>query len=341
VRVSPSFSAQALGRKELILPNAALSTNVSIRYSGALKILRWPLPEVPATSEQMDQEQIGKLFRVGGAAATVGVASCVHAAAELMPLGQIMAFRALISGLLILFFGLSFKPRADLLPKRWRPHLIRGALACFAMTLSYIAFARLPITQAQTLSYLAPLIVLPLAILRLKEGLSGRLILGLIFGFAGVLLILGLSFEAGTYALWGALAGIGAAVFVAIIQVNVRAMTATETAISIALSFTVIVAAVTGLSVFLGDWIWPGGAGLSLLLAAGAFGALNLVLFAESLARAPASAVAPSDYTGLLWAVLVDWLIFAQVPGPLGILGSVLITLAALIVVLKPRGASA
>jgi hypothetical protein len=73
VRVSPSFSAQALGRKELILPNAALSTNVSIRYSGALKILRWPLPEVPATSEQMDQEQIGKLFRVGGAAATVGV----------------------------------------------------------------------------------------------------------------------------------------------------------------------------------------------------------------------------------------------------------------------------
>ena len=212
MRVSPSFSAQALGRKELILPNAALSTNVSIRYSGALKILRWPLPEVPATSEQMDQEQIGKLFRVGGAAATVGVASCVHAAAELMPLGQIMAFRALISGLLILFFGLSFKPRADLLPKRWRPHLIRGALACFAMTLSYIAFARLPITQAQTLSYLAPLIVLPLAILRLKEGLSGRLILGLIFGFAGVLLILGLSFEAGTYALWGALAGIGAAV---------------------------------------------------------------------------------------------------------------------------------
>lgn len=286
----------------------------------------------------MDQERIGKLFRIGGAAATVGVASCVHAAVELVPLGQIMAFRALISGVIILLYGLTFKPRADLLPKRWRPHLIRGALACCAMTLSYVSVARLPVTQAQTLSYLAPLIVLPLAMLRLGEGLNARLTISLALGFAGVLLILGLSFDSGAYALWGAIAGIGAAVFVAIIQVNVRAMTATESAISIALSFTMVVAVVTGFSVFLGDWIWPKGAALWLLLAAGVFGALNLVLFAESLARAPASAVAPLDYTGLLWAVLVDWLIFAQVPGPLGILGSVLITLAALIVVLKPRG---
>ena len=252
-----------------------------------------------------------------------------------------MAFRALISGVIILLYGLSFKPRTDLLPKRWRPHLIRGVLACCAMALSYVAVARLPITQAQTLSYLAPLIVLPLAMLRLGEGLSARLTIGLVLGFAGVLLILGLSFDAGTYTLWGAIAGIGAAVFVAIIQVNVRAMTATESAISIALSFTVIVAVVTGFSIFLGDWVWPKGVALWLMLAAGVFGALNLVLFAESLARAPASAVAPLDYTGLLWAVLVDWLIFAQVPGPLGILGSVLITLAALIVVFKPRQTSA
>ncbi len=285
----------------------------------------------------MDQEQVGKFLRIGGAAATVGVASSVHAASELMPLGQIMAFRALISGLLILLYGLTFKPRADLLPKRWRPHLMRGALACCAMTLSYIAFARLPVTQAQTLSYLAPLIVLPLAMLRLDEKLTVRLLLGLIFGFVGVLMILGVSVEAGPYAMWGAVAGIGGAAFVAIIQVNVRAMTATETAISIALSFTMIVAVVTGLSVFMGDWIWPTGAALWILLAAGIFGALNLVLFAESLARAPASVVAPLDYTGLLWAVLVDWLIFTQFPGPLGILGSVLITIAALIVVHKPR----
>lgn len=296
-----------------------------------------PFRSFAGKAGSVEQEQIGKLFRIGGAAATVGVASCVHAAAELMPLGQIMAFRALISGVLILIYGLSFKPHSDLLPRQWRPHLIRGMLACCAMTLSYIAFARLPVTQAQTLMYLAPLIVIPIAMMRLKERLNARLVLGLAFGFAGVLMILGFSFEAGPNALWGAFAGIAAAVFVALIQVNIRAMSTTESAISISLSFTVIVAGVTSLSLFFGDWVWPGTAEIVIMLAAGIFGALNLVLFAESLSRAPVSAVAPLDYTGLVWAILVDLLIFAQFPGPLGILGSVLITLAALIVVLAPQ----
>lgn len=285
----------------------------------------------------MDSEQAGKLMRIGGAAATVGVVSCVHAAAETMPLGQIMAMRAMISGVLILVYGLAFKQRRDLLPRRWRPHLVRGGLACCAMALAYIAAARLPVSQTQTLSYLAPLIVLPIAMVRLGELLTRRLLIGLVMGFVGVLLILGLSIDAGPGAAWGAVAGIAGAAIIAVIQVNVRAMTATETAISIALSFTIIVTAVTGLSVLWGNWIWPQGATLWIIIAAGVFGALNLVLFAESLARIPASVAASLDYTGLLWALLVDWLIFTQIPGPLGILGSVLVTGSALVIVLRPR----
>ncbi|MEO0677707.1 MAG: EamA/RhaT family transporter, partial [Pseudomonadota bacterium] len=62
-----------------------------------------------------------------------------------------------------------------------------------------------------------------------------------------------------------------------------------------------------------------------------------LVLFAESLARAPVTTLAPLDYTGLIWALLVDWFIFAVQPSGLSLVGSVLVTLGALIVVLKPR----
>ena len=276
-------------------------------------------------------------MRIGGAAATVGVVSCVHAAAKDMPLGQIMALRAFVSGVLILLYGLLFKLRSDLLPRRWSPHLVRGLLACCAMALAYFAAARLPVSQAQTLSYLAPLIVMPIAMMRLGETPSGRLLLGLVLGFVGVVLILGVSFDSGAGAVWGALAGIAGAAVIAVIQVNVRAMTATESAISIALSFTVIVTAVTGLSALAGNWVWPQGNLLWVILAAGMFGALNLVLFAESLARIPASVAAPLDYTGLLWALLIDWFVFAQFPGALGITGSVLVTVSALVIVLLPR----
>ena len=278
-------------------------------------------------------------MRVAGAAATVGVVGCVHAAAKLMPLGQLMTMRALVSGILILAYGLLFKQSSQLWPNQWRPHLIRGTLACCAMVLSYIAFARLPVTQAQTLTFLAPLIVLPLAAWQLGETLTARLITGLLLGFVGMLVVLGLSFELGPYALWGTICGIAAAVFIALIQVKVRSMMKTESAISTALSFTLIVTLVSGLSYFWGDWIRLTGAALWILLAAGLFGALNLVLFAESLARAPASVVAPLDYTALVWALLVDFLIFAQAPDMLGFAGSILITMGALIVVLKPRTA--
>lgn len=289
----------------------------------------------------MEQEQVAKIMRIAGGAATVGVVGCVHAAAKLMPLGQLMTMRALISGILILAYALLFKSSAQLWPNQWRPHLIRGSLACCAMVLSYIAFARLPVTQAQTLTFLAPLIVLPLAAWQLGETLTARLLTGLILGFIGMLVVLGLSFELGPYALWGTVCGIAAAVFIATIQVKIRSMMKTESAISTALSFTLIVTVVSALSYFWGDWIVPTGAALWILLAAGVFGALNLVLFAESLARAPASVVAPLDYTALVWALLVDLFIFAQMPDRLSIIGSVMITLGALIVVLKPRSPDA
>jgi len=200
-----------------------------------------------------------------------------------MPLGQIMGFRAGISGLLIPIYGPIFQTPANLVPKRWRPHILRGALAC-------IAFARLPIAQAPT--YLAPLLVAPIAMLRLGEQPTARLLLGLAFGFTSVLSILALSIETGACAMWGAIAGIAGAGFVAIVQVDIRAMIATETPISISLAFTLVVATVTSLGVFAGNWSRPIGPALWILLAAGVFGALNPVLFAESLALAPASTVA-------------------------------------------------
>jgi drug/metabolite transporter (DMT)-like permease len=283
----------------------------------------------------MTEEFIGKLFRIAAAAATVGLAACVHAAAETVPLGQIMAMRAGISMVLILIYGLMTVPARTLLPVRYRPHLVRGALACVAMALTYIAFARLPVTQAQTLTYLAPVLVVPFALWRLGERFSRTVGAAVALGFGGVLLILGLTFDAGRAAFVGALAGVAAAVLIAVIQVTIRAMTATESAISIALSFTVIVFGVMNFSALGGGWVWPRDVALWALLGAGVFGALNLVCLAEALARAPAATLAPLDYTGLVWALLVDWLIFSQVPGPMGVLGSVLITLAALIVVLR------
>lgn len=207
----------------------------------------------------MEPVQLAKLLRIGGAAATVGVVTCVHAAADLMPMGQLMALRVAVSGGLILCYGMVVLRGVGLWPNHWRPHLIRGALACAAMLLSYISFARLPVAQAQTLMFLAPLIVVPLAAARLRERPRAPIMVGLTLGFVGTLLMLGVSFDLGPYAIWGAVCGIGAAFLIAVIQITIRAMMATETAISTAFSFTLIVAIVSSTSMMWSDWIPPRG----------------------------------------------------------------------------------
>jgi drug/metabolite transporter (DMT)-like permease len=283
----------------------------------------------------MTQEFAGKLFRIAGAAATVGLAACVHAAAESVPITQIMAMRAGISMVLILAYGVLTVPARTLLPVRYRPHLIRGAIACVAMALTYIAFARLPVTQAQTLTYLAPVLVVPFAMWRLKERFTAATGAALVLGFAGVLLILGLTFDAGRAAFIGALGGTGrggadrgdpgddpgddgdgeCAVHRAVVHGDrVRGHEPVRAGRR------------------LGDAARRGVLGAH---GRGGVRGAEPGLSGEALSRAPAATLAPLDYTGLIWALLVDWLIFSQVPGPLGILGSVLITAAALIVVLK------
>jgi drug/metabolite transporter (DMT)-like permease len=223
----------------------------------------------------MTEEFVGKLFRICGAAATVGLGACVHVAAETVPLGQIMALRAGISMVLILVYGVLAVPVRTLLPVRYHPHLIRGALACVGMALTFTAYARLPVTQAQTLVYLAPVLIVPFAMWRLAERITWHNAVSLALGFSGVLMILGLTFDAGRAAFVGALAGVGAAVIIAVIQVKIREMTATESAISIALSFTVIVFGVASLSALGGGWVRPVGAAFWALAGAGVFGAAS------------------------------------------------------------------
>ncbi|MEM7644008.1 MAG: DMT family transporter [Pseudomonadota bacterium] len=278
------------------------------------------------------------LLKLAAVACVVGLGACVHAAAAEAPIGQIMAMRAAVSLVLIGAYGILAAPLADLRPKRLRPHLVRGGLACVAMFLSYVAYAALPVAQAQTLAYLAPVLTLPAAALLLGERLAPRVVIAVGVAFAGVLLILGVSLEMGRAATIGALAGVVCAAMIALIQVQIRAMTATETTLSIALSFSVIVTIVSALTWFTGTWVPLDGPVLWWLLGAGVLGAGALVFNTEAVARAPVSSLAPLEYTGLILALALDWTLFAHAPGPLAYLGSVLITAAALLVVVRrPR----
>ncbi len=195
-------------------------------------------------------------------------------------------------------------------------HMLRGAILAVSATLFFWSLGVLPLLQAVTIAFIAPLLIPPIAALILKERMqAGSVIAGLI-GFAGVLVAVG--FEAEDWRgeqLLGVAAVLGAAVTYAVSTVLMRLRAARDGPAVLSLLGAIFPAAVLGpvMAIVIPpeqwlprgmDWLW--------VAAAGASGAIALQFIARAYARAEAQVLAPFEYTALGWAALFGWVFFAE-----------------------------
>jgi drug/metabolite transporter (DMT)-like permease len=261
------------------------------------------------------------------------MSTAVHGAAETVPIGQIMFWRsalALIPICLYMMWRREF-PQA-LRTQRPGLHVTRGLFGAFSMGMSFLSLAYLPVANAQALAYLAPILVLPLAAMMLNEKLSRTIFIAVFLGFAGVILLLWDAFSLpGDGAVIGVAAGLAFAFTMAFVRVHTKKMTLTESSTTIAFYFAVVASGV-GLMTLPFAWISLNSAQFGWLAVAGLIGGLGHIVANEATARAPVSALAPFDFTGLIWALGFDLVLFSVIPGVLGLAGVAAITFAALIV---------
>lgn len=266
------------------------------------------------------------------------MSALVHAAAETAPVGQIVFWRsALAIPPILLWARLRDGSFSSIGTRRPMAHAGRGLFGALSMALSFASLAYLPVANAQALAYLAPILTLPVAAMALGEKISRAAIIASAVGFAGVIAMLFAAFEApGEGALIGTLAGLGYAATMAWVRVHIKAMTATETAGAIAFWFAVTGAAV-GLCSLPFGWAPLDLSLFALLAGAGVLGGFGHALAAEATRAAPVSVIAPYDYTGMIWALLADALIFGAAAGGMELLGAAAITVAGLILAFAPR----
>ena len=200
------------------------------------------------------------------------------------------------------------------------------------MAMFFTALAYLPLANAQALGYLAPILVLPLAAVLLKEKLTA-----IIFGavFLGICVVIFLLWDAFTLPSEGALIGVAAglvfAFTMAFVRVHTKTMTLTESSASIAF-YLALVGSVVGLGTNVLGWIELSNTMFGWLALAGFLGGIGHIVANEATARAPVSTLAPFDFAGLIWALGFDVILFSIVPGPMGLIGVFAITFAALMV---------
>jgi drug/metabolite transporter (DMT)-like permease len=282
------------------------------------------------------------LLKVVSAFLFAGMSVLVRYLGERYPVGQVVFFRSAWAILPVVVIY-AWRGELEAAVRTGRPfaHVGRGATAVGAMFCNFSSLARLPVVDATAISFVSPLITVGLSAVILKERVRIYRWSAVIVGFAGVLVMLAphLNMSSSTASATGAIgAGLGllGAFFSAGSTVQTRALTASETTSSIVLYFSLI-CALAGLCTWPFGWVTPSWPELAALIMIGIFGGLAHILLTESYRLAPASLVAPFDYTSMLWALLLGYLVFQEVPSALVFLGAGIIAGAGLFVIWRER----
>ncbi len=245
--------------------------------------------------------------------------------------GEILALRSLGAAIVLVPLVLVRRPDLDI-RDQWRVHALR--LACMAgdSFCFYYATRSLPLADVMCFYLAAPLIITTLSALLLGERVGVFRWAAVLAGFGGVVIALRPSGAAFSPAALVAL--LGATLFAGAIT-STRGLRRTDW-----LTLTAWQYAGTGLfGAVLAPvgWALPSAFDLFLMGLVGAVSMGCFVCITRALSIAPASLLAPFQYASIVWAALLGFAIWGDVPGPSVAVGSLIIVASGLVVFARER----
>jgi drug/metabolite transporter (DMT)-like permease len=259
------------------------------------------------------------------------------------PVGQVIFFRAIFAfPPILIFYGVLGELARAWHTKNFPGHVMRGTLSIASSFCYFAAVARLPIVDVTAISFVTPLIVVVLAALILKEVVHVYRWSAVIVGFGGVIVMLIPYMDMSKHEAMSTALTIGLSLAIcnaicsAIAVIQVRRLTQTETTSSIVLYFTMFIT-LGGLVTLPFGWVMPNGLELACLIGAGVCGGIAHIISTSSHHYAPASFLVSFDYSSMIWAFLLGYLFFGEIPAALVAVGAVIVAGAGLFVVWRER----
>ena len=223
------------------------------------------------------------------------------------------------AGLLILLPIILRDPRGAFATTRPGILVFRSLAGTVGMILSFYAYQEMPLAEANALSFTRTLWLVPLALFILREPIGPRRISATLVGFLGVILMLRPSVQ--THIGWPAIAALVAAFLLATTITGMKVMTRDH-------STTTLMVWSAGLGFILAIppaffvWKWPTGVDLMLLSAMGVLGTVTQACYIKGMSEGDAAAMAPMDYTRLVFAVTFGYFWFGEVPNAMTMIGA-------------------
>ncbi|HEX3881140.1 MAG TPA: DMT family transporter [Stellaceae bacterium] len=274
-----------------------------------------------AAATRRNQLSRGILYMVISTVAFAGVNAIGKWELMTYPVGEVAFYRSLFALVTVAVMILPRRGIGVLRTNRIRAHLQRGVSQFGSMTCMFFAFSLMPLGSAVAVSFAAPLITTLLSIVILKEKVGTHRWTALVLGLVGVIVIA----HPGPGTLQpGALFALANAVLISSVAVAIRRMSATESAETMTLYQMGIITILTTTLLPFG-FLRPSWSDVGLLAIAGCGNGIAQMWWTRSLSLAPPSAVVPFNYLSLVWAMILGFAVWGDMPTPDLILGAVIV----------------
>lgn len=219
---------------------------------------------------------------------------------------EVVFFRCAL-GVVFCYVGLK-RAGADPVGSNRKILLLRGLFGTSALFLFFTTLQNIPLASAMTIQYLSPIFTSIIAIFVLGEGVKALQWLFYAMAFGGVLLIHRFDTRVSLFYL---LLGIASAFFSGVAYNLVRTLRGKEHPLTVVFHFQAI-GMVAGLIGCFFAWVTPGGWDWLFLLLIGIYSQLGQIFLTDALQKERASSVSIVNYSGLVYALLIGWIVFGE-----------------------------
>lgn len=246
----------------------------------------------------------------------------------------LQTFYRQVAGTLVLLPLILADPRGSFRTTRPGILLFRALAGTTGMILSFYAYQEMPLADANALSFTRTLWVVPLAAIVLKEHIGPRRMAATSIGFLGAILMLQPTGSEGEYLSLPALAALASAFLIAMTVTGMKFMTRDHSTTTL-MVWSAVLGLVLSIPPALFVWRWPTFADLLLLAAMGVLGTITQWCYIKGMSEGDAMVMAPIDYTRLIFAIILGYLWFNEIPNALTLVGAGIIIVATLYITIR------
>jgi len=293
-----------------------------------------PTNATETVSHLGDRPLLGVTLLMGCLIAMAGISALVKLLGTDYPIQQLLMFRFGIAALIFLCLASRNGGVQALKTRRPFDHAVRTLCGIVSLSAYFYAITEIPIADASAISYAAPIFVVVLSIPFLGERIGLQRWLAVLAGFVGMLLIA----RPGVMSLEvGYIAAIASALFGAMVVVWLRRLAKTEKTITSGFYYNTTGALLAVGWVLLTGWTTPSATDLALLVLLGLLAGPQQYLLAASFRFAEASMLAPLDYAFLIFAAVIGYVFWGEVPTLITWIGCAIIAASGIFAAYRER----